>query len=60
LQGFDATVATATVEASGASRAEVNVLGKLDAEASGASTVVYAGGPQAKVKATGAGAVRAK
>jgi hypothetical protein len=60
LHGFDATTATAKVETSGASRAEVNVLGKLDAEASGASTVVYAGSPQAKVKATGAGAVRAK
>lgn len=60
LHGFDATTATAKVEASGASRAEVNVAGKLDAEASGASTIVYSGSPQVKVEATGASTVRAK
>jgi hypothetical protein len=60
LRGFDATTATAKIKASGASRAEVNVVGELDAEASEGSTVVYAGGPRAKVKATGASTVRAK
>jgi hypothetical protein len=49
------TAKNARVEASGASKALVNVSGTLDAEASGASTVRYAGNPT-KVKEDSSGA----
>ena len=49
------------VEASGASRAEVNVSGRLDAEASGASTVLYSGDPtMGRIQTSGASNVRAR
>ena len=41
----DFAVNDASVEASGASRIEVNAAGTLDAKASGASTVHYTGNP---------------
>ena len=47
------------VEASGASRAEVNVSGRLDAQASGASTVGYTGNPtMGRIETSGASNVR--
>lgn len=53
--------AAAEVEASGASRATVNVSGKLKAEASGASTILYTGDPSSVVEDTsGASTVRSK
>jgi len=49
------------VEASGASRAEVNVSGRLDAEASGASTVLYSGDPTlGRTNTSGASTIRAR
>jgi hypothetical protein len=49
------------VEASGASRAEVNASGRLDAEASGASTVLYSGDPTlGRIQTSGASNVRAR
>ena len=49
------------VEASGASRAEVNASGRLDAEASGASMVHYSGNPtMGRIQTSGAGNVRAR
>ena len=49
------------VEASGASRAEVNASGRLDAEASGASTVLYSGDPTlGRIQTSGASTVRAR
>jgi hypothetical protein len=47
------------VEASGASRAEVNASGRLDAEASGASNVHYSGAPTlGRIQTSGASNVR--
>ena len=49
------------VEASGASRAEVDASGRLDAEASGASTVLYSGDPtMGRIQTSGASNVRAR
>jgi hypothetical protein len=49
------------VEASGASRAEVDASGRLDAEASGASTVLYSGDPTlGRIQTSGASNVRAR
>jgi hypothetical protein len=49
------------VEASGASRAEVNASGRLDAEASGASTVLYSGDPTlGRTNTSGASTIRAR
>lgn len=49
------------VEVSGASRAEVNASGRLDAEASGASMVHYSGNPtMGRIQTSGAGNVRAR
>lgn len=42
----DFTVQDASIEVSGASNARVNVAGRLDAEASGASSVHYVGSPE--------------
>jgi hypothetical protein len=51
----------ANVEASGASNVTVNVSGKLDAEASGASNVYYLGSPTlGRVKTSGASSVSRK
>ncbi len=59
LDGF--SVVDAEVEASGASRATVNVSGKLRAKASGASTVLYTGDPASVVEDTsGASTVKSK
>jgi hypothetical protein len=52
---------TAVVDASGASRAEVNVSRELKADASGASKVTYAGAPASVIeKTSGASSVRLK
>jgi len=57
LEGF--ALQNVTVEASGASSATVNVAGRLDAEASGASTVLYAGNPQlGRIEESGASSVK--
>jgi hypothetical protein len=49
------------VEASGASRAEVYASGRLDAEASGASTVLYSGDPTlGRTNTSGASTIRAR
>lgn len=59
LDGFPAV--DVEVEASGASRATVNVSGKLRAKASGASTVLYTGDPNSVVEdASGASTVKSK
>jgi hypothetical protein len=51
----------ATVEASGASSATVNVAGRLDAAASGASTILYVGNPQlGRIEESGASSVKPK
>lgn len=48
-------------EASGASRAEVNASGRLDAQASGASMVLYNGNPtMGRIQTSGASNVRAR
>jgi hypothetical protein len=58
LSGF--AVDDANVEASGASSATVNVSGRLDAEASGASHVEYIGNPTlGRIEATGASTIEA-
>ncbi len=50
-----------TAEASGASRAEVYASGRLDAEASGASTVLYSGDPTlGRTNTSGASTIRAR
>lgn len=55
----DFTVRNADVEVSGASSAVVNVSGRLDAEATGASSVRYRGDPElGNIQASGAGSVR--
>lgn len=57
----DFPVTNANVNVSGASRANVNVSGKLNGEASGASTVQYTGNPSSvKVNTSGASSVREK
>jgi hypothetical protein len=59
LEGF--AVQDATVEASGASSATVNVAGRLNAEASGASTILYVGNPQlGRIDQSGASSVKPK
>lgn len=57
----DFPAADADMEASGASRASVNVRGKLNATASGASTVLYTGDPTSvRENTSGASTVRSK
>jgi hypothetical protein len=59
LEGF--ALRDATVEASGASSATVNVAGRLNAEASGASTILYVGNPQlGRIQESGASSVKPK
>jgi hypothetical protein len=59
LSGF--RMEDVTAEASGASRAEVYASGRLDAEASGASTVLYSGDPTlGRTNTTGASTIRAR
>lgn len=59
LDGF--TLQNVDVEASGASSATVNVAGRLDAEASGASTIIYLGNPQlGRIEESGASSVKPK
>ncbi len=56
----DFAVNDANVEASGASTATVNATGRLDAEASGASTVLYLGDPTlGRIDSTGASTIAA-
>ncbi len=58
---FDFAMQNVDVEASGASRAEVNVSSRLDAEASGASSVLYSGDPTlGRIQTSGASNVRAR
>jgi hypothetical protein len=55
------TVSDASVDASGASHVDLMVTERLNAEASGASTVSYKGSPSTVVKdVSGAGSVSAK
>jgi hypothetical protein len=55
----DFAVSEAAVEVSGASKATVNVSGKLDANVSGASTLRYVGDPTlGSVKSSGASSIR--
>jgi len=55
------TAVNANVNASGASRATVNVTGRLDAEASGASTLTYLGNPTlGDIEVTGASTLHRK
>jgi len=57
LEGF--ALQDVNVEASGASSATVSVAGRLNAEASGASTILYVGNPQlGRVEESGASSVR--
>lgn len=57
----DFAVSDASVEASGASRINVNASGRLDAEASGASSVRYSGNPTlGRINESGAGSVSAQ
>jgi hypothetical protein len=57
----DFRMESVTVEASGASRAEVYASGRLDAEASGASTVLYSGDPTlGRTNTSGASTIRAR
>jgi hypothetical protein len=59
LEGF--SLQDVQVEASGASSATVNVAGRLDAEASGASTILYLGNPQlGRIEESGASSVKPK
>jgi hypothetical protein len=59
LENF--VVSEAVVEASGASRATVNVTGKLDADVSGASALRYTGNPtMGSVKSSGASTIQPK
>lgn len=55
----DFTVRNANVNVSGASSAVVNVSGRLDAEATGASSVSYRGNPElGRIQTSGAGSVK--
>ena len=57
----DFAVTNGNVELSGASRATVNVTGKLDADVSGASTLRYTGNPtMGSVKSSGASTIQPK
>jgi hypothetical protein len=59
INAYDFKVATANIDASGASGAKVNVSSKIIAEASGASNVRYKGGASSVVANTsGAGSVK--
>ena len=59
LGGF--ALQNVNIEASGASSATVNVAGRLNAEASGASTILYVGSPQlGNIEQSGASSVRPK
>jgi hypothetical protein len=59
LQGF--ALQDADVEASGASSATVDVAGRLNAEASGASSILYVGNPQlGRIEQSGASSVKPK
>lgn len=55
VDAFDFTVGEYSIESSGSGSAEINVLNRLDAEASGASEILYKGNP-AKVDANNSGA----
>jgi hypothetical protein len=59
LEGF--VLQDADVEASGASSATVKVAGRLNAQASGASTILYVGNPQlGRIEQSGASSVKPK
>jgi hypothetical protein len=59
LEGF--ALQDVDVEASGASSATVNAAGTLDAEASGASTILYVGNPRlGRIEESGASSVKPK
>jgi hypothetical protein len=59
LEGF--ALQDADVEASGASSATVNVAGQLNAQASGASTILYVGNPRlGRIEQSGASSVKPK
>lgn len=57
----DFPTASADVDASGASRATVNTNGRLDADASGASTITYVGNPtMGRIDTSGASSIKAQ
>ncbi|GAB3947610.1 hypothetical protein GCM10028805_20170 [Spirosoma harenae] len=58
LQGFSYPVDKATLDASGASKANINVLSSLVVEASGASSVRYRGAPTVDKRVSGASTVQ--
>ena len=58
INAFDFKVATANIDASGASDAKVYVTSKIVAEASGASSVRYKGGASVTSNTSGAGSVK--
>ncbi|WP_420151254.1 head GIN domain-containing protein [Spirosoma sp.] len=57
LQGFSYPVSEANLDASGASKANVNVANSLVVEASGASSVRYLGSPSLRQRVSGASSV---
>ncbi|WP_234735991.1 head GIN domain-containing protein [Tellurirhabdus bombi] len=58
LKAFDLKLESATVEASGASKAQVFATSRLQADASGASSVNYKGSPSVQSHTSGASSVR--
>lgn len=58
INAFDFKVATANIDASGASDVKVHVTSKIVAEASGASSIRYKGGPSITSNTSGAGSVK--
>jgi Putative auto-transporter adhesin, head GIN domain len=58
INAFDFKVATANIDASGASDVKVHVTSKIVAEASGASSVRYKGGPSITSNTSGAGSIK--
>ena len=58
LQAFPYPVGEATVDASGASKASINVSNALVADASGASTIRYRGTPTVRQRVSGASTVQ--
>lgn len=58
LQGFSYPVSEVNLEASGASKANINVATTLDVSASGASSVRYRGTPSVRQRVSGASSVQ--
>ncbi|RRB04338.1 head GIN domain-containing protein [Larkinella rosea] len=58
LKAYDLKVANATVDLSGASSARMNVTDRLDAEASGASSLTYRGSASIRSNTSGASSIK--